>query len=629
MSTYVLEMQGNEGKLVSAFKQSRAAATQFDDAIAQLTGGTYRLNEAAGRFTKEGAPGFIKNIEVLNSLGIRTTAQIQQEIKALDLLATRYQHDAMVTAALTQRKEMLNAQINRTAVGATKSGQAIITLGYIINDAQQFTFGFAEGLRAVSNNLQPLIYQLAPTGAGMAAYLPWVVVGVNAATTAIVLWSKALKGDGGATKATRDYKDELEGVADALFKIKYNMPTFEAQTLEAARMQAEAYKGHIERLNEEITSGEGLTDFMVMGARVRTRRTLTEEEIEQRKKDLADYQALYDDAQRKIAEIEDSERLVSKIRETGVEGVKETNDELEQQLKKLRELRKEEYERRRALDDLLNKYSKLGEVKYTPPELMGSALLTSDIRSGGYIQTMGGSLPELIFTKPDLLAAQWQAGSQALRRIPDEVAEEMQRLDAELRKGDDTMSWFVGNFSNHVMDLSGAIQGGLTDAIVTFSSSIPDLLAGTQTLTAVGGKIIGDFAQQVGATMVALGTAGFAAKLFAKNPAGVIIAGASLIAIGSALKSSLDSQGRNFGSNMANPGGYSAWRTIPANNDPYGNGILSSPLSYSKQSVTVVVEGELKAKGGDMYAVINSAARTAYAKGDRAPLAKIVGGGGS
>ncbi|WP_019986465.1 tape measure protein [Rudanella lutea] len=93
-------------------------------------------------------------------------------------------------------------------------------------------------------------------------------------------------------------------------------------------------------------------------------------------------------------------------------------------------------------------------------------------------------------------------------------------------------------------NLSGILQTTAADAMAGFGELLGGMLMGVRSLEelpAMIGRLFGQMAKQMGKAMIAFGTAGIAAKAFLANPAGAIVAGIALTALGAMLEASMQS----------------------------------------------------------------------------------------
>ena len=158
----------------------------------------------------------------------------------------------------------------------------------------------------------------------------------------------------------------------------------------------------------------------------------------------------------------------------------------------------------------------------------------------------------------------------------------------------------VEAISKAIIDLKSSLSDLASDGAAALGSLIGDLINGENAWSNFGNaalSALGDMAVAVGKTIMQEGIAVEAAKLALTTMSGVgaITAGAALIAIGSALKTSL----RNAAS-----GSYSASTGVASSS--YGRGSSSTSREYEDRTFNVQVTGTLQASGSQLVAVLNN-----------------------
>jgi hypothetical protein len=149
------------------------------------------------------------------------------------------------------------------------------------------------------------------------------------------------------------------------------------------------------------------------------------------------------------------------------------------------------------------------------------------------------------------------------------------------------------DFGNNLLQMnqqvSNLVNGALTDGIGQFGEFIGNMIAGTEQLSslpAIVGGIFGDLAVSIGKALIAFGTAGIAIKFFEVNPTMALIAGAGLVALGSALKASISSSRSGGSSSSASTASASS---------------VQSAQSYKMPVLQIEVTGNSTIKGNDIY----------------------------
>ena len=152
------------------------------------------------------------------------------------------------------------------------------------------------------------------------------------------------------------------------------------------------------------------------------------------------------------------------------------------------------------------------------------------------------------------------------------------------------------------IDLSGALQQSVAGMAAGFGEGLGELLAGGTSLkgfAALVGQTFGDMAVNVGKVAIQTGTAvlGIKAALKSLNPWAAIAAGAALVALGTAVKSSLG--------NIAD-GGSGTFSGQSMSNSVSIGGTSDYSQQVETARIEVAVSGELRAKGNQLVAALNA-----------------------
>lgn len=126
----------------------------------------YEVSASVGQFTDamnkaaNGAEGFEESLEDLNSLGVNTTQQFQDQFDKIERLTGAFKDDDLATQGLILRKEELIQKVRsldeatRNQARSTKLSQfALLNTGFLIQDLSTLSQGWAFALRSVANNL--------------------------------------------------------------------------------------------------------------------------------------------------------------------------------------------------------------------------------------------------------------------------------------------------------------------------------------------------------------------------------------------------------------------------------------------------------------------------------------------
>ena len=157
----------------------------------------------------------------------------------------------------------------------------------------------------------------------------------------------------------------------------------------------------------------------------------------------------------------------------------------------------------------------------------------------------------------------------------------------------------VEQVSKAIIDLKSSLTDLAADGAVAIGSLIGDLINGENAWGNFGNAALGalgDMAVAVGKTIMQEGIAVEAAKMALTTMSGIgaIAAGAALVAIGSALKTSLKN---------AASGNYSASGNVASSS--YGRGSSAGSREYQERGFSVQVTGTLVGQGSQLVAVID------------------------
>lgn len=139
---------------------------------------------------------------ILQDLATATLIKIQQELREAEqelrtlnneliqgqVAQNVYAQEATQTAARIAdlRQQLQGAQVSAgsAATGISRLGTGVLQVGYILDDAQQFSYSFAAGMRAIGNNIPGLLIGLG-LGPGLAGVISIVGTAVAVAAPAI------------------------------------------------------------------------------------------------------------------------------------------------------------------------------------------------------------------------------------------------------------------------------------------------------------------------------------------------------------------------------------------------------------------------------------------------------------
>lgn len=562
-------LSGESDDLEAALQRSAASVEDLEDAAKGLTSTQLRWNDATGQFVDQQGD-FVSQLtagkqlrEELNALGIRTTEQIEDEVQALRVLETAYQDDARVAALLRQRQARLNEELEeganasyRAAGGMSRGAMAAQEASFILNDLQQFSFGAAEGIRAISNNVPQLLFPLIGGGVwGMG-----LIAALSAGATAFTFFSDRAESAGSVASDTAgsigslvNELIKLEGREGGAVRIERSqIPAaleLMEERVEQLREQQDDYTQTLQR--QARTISRQLQDMTrVEKVRAVQEGLVTEEMIRQRK-----------------AAKERSEMAHQQLdaAEAVLEWLEEQNKKLIEERRLRRELARTGAMQLTQITEALDKQAEMeGEVKFLATA-EGARLLQirrQNMRLEEQLDFISKINKQRALGIPRSAVAGPTFGGEEVpvegTGATEEQIEHMARnlpgvggAAAEAAQG-------INQFSDANQNLKETLIQ-LDQPMEQLFASLPALAAGTQDIASVAGGILGTFAQQVGKTMIAFGLTGEAIKNFTTNPWTAVIAGGSLIALGSLLKQRVQSQADSFTSGAGfSQGGFGA-----------------------------------------------------------------------
>ena len=147
-----IEIVANAGKAITAMSQLSGEMAQLDGFIQRSTGGMYRFSQSQNRWINK------KGQAVNTSRVIKKALQAQAEAT---MQAARAYEAAVAGLSKTERAALKSQGALSEMNHAAGSGSfAAISLGQTFQDAGQFGMGMAQGVRAVTNNVQMLFQSM-------------------------------------------------------------------------------------------------------------------------------------------------------------------------------------------------------------------------------------------------------------------------------------------------------------------------------------------------------------------------------------------------------------------------------------------------------------------------------------
>ena len=238
---FVLSAQ-DEG-LKKGIADAEKAIAGLENAVLDLGQAQLSYNTAAKRFVDDSGK-FVGASAALNRLGLQTTDQVMQQVRAYDELIARYKSDAVLTRQLIQQKEGLLRQVGAVGRGLKSNTQIYFQAGQAISD-----FSVA-GIRGAANNIEFL-------AASLGASAP-LMIGISLAAATFFTFGDDI------VKALTPIKDAAEDVRQSLSDVlkvidtgqNLNLSLFDTQLPGAI----ENTKKQLEILEDRIRGSAALND---------------------------------------------------------------------------------------------------------------------------------------------------------------------------------------------------------------------------------------------------------------------------------------------------------------------------------------------------------------------------------
>jgi len=190
MARFVLDIEGNSLIWQANVRQATRVNVDFDASLGKI----------------------INTEKVLNSLGIKTQRQIQQEVNTRQQLIKLLGKDQpQAVAILKSQLEQLSFQQQVTTNDNRQMQQAFFSLGFILDDSAQFQVGFSQGLRAISNNMIPLVSQVLRATDNI-KFMGFAIIGTQLAMSALILLGPTIEDF--FDSLGEDAKDTAEELSD-------------------------------------------------------------------------------------------------------------------------------------------------------------------------------------------------------------------------------------------------------------------------------------------------------------------------------------------------------------------------------------------------------------------------------
>ena len=544
--------------------------------------------------------------------------QTQQAAKGFDNLEREIKQTG--TAAVVAGEQMERAS---TSVG--KMNRGLGSTSAIAFQAGQAVSDFAvAGIRGAANNIEFLALQLGLSGPLIGA--------ITAASVALVVFSDDIaEFVKGASVDFEKLQKTVKETADGLINLRDSAKvTFEG-TADELEKDAERIGGIVEALEErrrnisQLLTREqtqnigGVTTFLASSKEIR----VLQKDLENVETVLARQKGIQESITETVKEQRLLEQVIADLGETSLnrkeEEVKkerekvtqldraiEANNKLKEQLEALRNIENSRLgfilDQNDGLKDQIDIVKRLNKERAKRDGTLGDPDLE---------KVDGLGLGDPLFSRSDILSniEKEEARRKALQQEGDIPASMLRVLNGEtveqIENASERSLDALRDMAEQSKAFGDAIEQGIGNAFSSLAMSIGE---GANLFDSLR-TVVGDFAVDIGQTMIGFGVAGLAIKAsFQNNPVGAIIAGGALVALGSALKKSVEKKTEAFTAG----GSYAADRSgIRPPADPRqgrdGRFRRSFESGFQPQAPFQMAEGaahfEFKIAGEDLVAV--------------------------
>lgn len=560
MAELKAEIQARFEQVVRELESVSDATEEVEARFLKLSGAAVEFDKVTQKFQKtlqDGNDVFrtaISDQEGLNAIGIKTSAQFKQQIRVLLQLRKAYQSDAAVVAQLDRQLESLGAQVGRVNKGARGSSQVFFQAGQAVSD-----FASA-GILGAANNLEVLALQLGASGP--------VLIGLSAlAAAAIVFKDDISAAFSGLDAELEGLRDKTKEVADSLISINKTVKVSFDGSQEELEQSGKKVDEIVSKLEARVAALRGAIGTAQAGGRGPGGATFNaladvsglQEELDSVLRVLTRYQGIQESINSQVEDEKVLRETIGDIETLGLnrkeEAVKKSREEktlLEQALEANQKL-KTTLESLRNLDTdrlgqiLLQNNGLREQIKIVQriAEEQAKAARVAASSLGGFTAVQGQGLSSQGAVTPieDIITDIRKRAAEDKRTKLDLPVNLDPQLVDEVTAAYDRQQEAIAETAAQAEQLAGVVAGGLTDAISSFFTAVG---SGDDPFTALR-QSIGNFAVDLGRTVIGFAIAGDAIKNFVQSAPGVgIAAGAGLIALGSALKKSAQEKTNSF-----------------------------------------------------------------------------------
>lgn len=477
--------------------------------------------------------------------------QVQRELKQTAQGADQLEAEFNQAGVAATRLDQNLSKVNRNARG---SSQVFFQAGQAVSD-----FASA-GILGAANNLEFLALQLGASGP--------VLIGLSALAAAAIVFRDDLSAAfTGLDADLENLKTKTKEVADSLISINKTVKVSFDGSQEELEQSAQKVDEIVSRLESRVAALRG-----AIGARQTGRGgpggitfnaladvSGLQDELDSVLRVLTRYQGIQESINTQVEDekvlretIGDIETLGLNKKEEAVKKGREEKTLLDQALEANQKL-KTTLESLRNLDTdrlgqiLLQNNGLREQIKIVQriAEEQAKAARVAASSLGGFTAVQGRGLSAQGAVTPieDIITDIRKRAAEDKRTKLDLPVNLDPQLVDEVTAAYDRQQEAIAETAAQAEQLAGVVAGGLTDAISSFFTAVG---SGDDPFTALR-QSIGNFAVDLGRTVIGFAIAGDAIKNFVQSAPGVgIAAGAGLIALGSALKKSAQEKTNSF-----------------------------------------------------------------------------------
>lgn len=627
--TIAINLVGNSNSLTTALRKSSMAWKSLEMDMQNVMSNQMRYVGGLDRFIG-------KNGQVIGGLGTlkamleRVKEEKRQVAASVEALSQEFNQEEMEILGLSGAMNKLNGGL-KSMHGSSGTAQfAVTSLGQTFADSGQFGMGFAQGIRAINNNVQmtaQAMMMAADANDGWVNGLKamgksmmgpgGVLLAFFAVTAAIEFW----------TAKTQRANKEANAAAEAFAGMFSVMEQGEAVNISSASRLRDLQEGYRllaeEQRKVKSENAEVVSSMLVGGAN----QAISFNEVGQAASLAAEeYDKFADAMGDSIKQAEDNERAFKMLEERIGTNERRTEDlivsgvELAKTLVDLKTPMSDEVKAieagTRALQQQIDTLNLLNEIKETHIGATASRLKDESLELEEVLAEIGTAdwLPDIELDLGEALVTPISDMADRMREVRLDLSSELNAIgtaewlpDADLDLGN-KLTTEADVVDRAAERLRTALGKKIGNAAAGFVTSMASAEGGFDSF---GDKLrasMGALMQDLGKAMISFAMSGIAIKKFIKNPYLAFAAGTALVALGSRLSKSAQSK-VNSATGGGGGGGFSApafTRPGVSYGVPIGAGGSFSPSAVYSGNSASQVSGRFVVQGRDLVAAVKN-----------------------